>query len=406
MSEKRTRPAPGTPRLVPVAIAAIAFFAAAVSAHAQETSTVSVFYIPTVAVQTDEETTRFTRIIDEAIRRELTLMGLELVDAPVDSANLAAARAQGTRLFFESSALVSGRELVMSFRAVDVPSERTVDAAFVPTIVGVTVLNRIDEAVGEFADSLAEFLANPGQAASIAPFALSVTVNAEPDGMEISLPSGEIVGTVENGTLAFPFDPYPVGARLQLTKRLDGYHDDEESVQLAAPVNTFVLRPLWKETRWAVDLHSTLGQMAGAGVGARYFLEPDTWFVAAENYLFYQLPLVATDRAIGHYDLGFWTGRYLLLDYRSTFRVGAGAGLGLMLTRIPESDPKTFTDFYLNIATLWAEFNTRHWFVYGQIAAKLALGLGNNLLGGDIIGVTIGDADGFPGITIGVGRKL
>lgn len=389
--------------LVPV-LATLLVLLVASPALAQDR--VRVLYAPTASLAEDPETERFAAIIDEAIRRELLLLDLELLPAAASAVPIEQADSAGARLVFESSALATGRELVMTFRAVDVESRRLVDAAFVPTIVGVTVLNRIDEAVGEFADSLAEFLANPGETAAIAPFALAVTVAASPDGTTISLPSGEVVGSVEDGSLDFPFTPYPVGARLLLTKEREGFHPDEEAIELASPVNTFTLDPLWKLTRWAVDLHSTTGQIVGLGLGGRYYIDPDTWFVGVDGYYFSQLPVLDSLDPVAHVDLGARTGRYVLLGYRSPFRFGLGVGAGVILTRIRGAERQLFTDVYLNLASIRVELNTRSWIFYARTDAKVALGIGNNLLGGRFLDVRYGGTSSGPAVTVGVGRKL
>ncbi|MFP4432501.1 MAG: hypothetical protein ACLFPV_14715, partial [Spirochaetaceae bacterium] len=224
--------------------------------HAQDADPVRAFYVPTTPLDDDEESIRFAGIIDEALRRELELMQLEVViddsggDAPAASlgGRLDTAREADATIVVGSTALVERRELVMTFRAIDVASERLIEASFSPTLVGVTVHNRIDEAVTELARRLERFLAQPEERASIAPFALSVTLFGNPEGMKIAYPGEAPIGVIEDGELTLPFEPYPVGSRLLLEKTHPDYHSDEETIRLTAPRNSIELDPLWKKT--------------------------------------------------------------------------------------------------------------------------------------------------------------
>ena len=397
-----------------------------VAPESSGSSELRAFYLPTVALGGDEESLRFAGIIDEALRRELELLGLQVVVAEAPSpesreevsadpdpaaslgTTLETARGEAATIVVGSSAYVQRRELVMTFRAIDVASERLIAATFTPTLVGVTVHNRIDEAVTQLAARLEEFLANPEERASIAPFALSVTVQGSPEEMEVSFPGEEPLGRLEDGELTFPFEPYPVGSRLLLEKSHPDYHDELESVQLNAPVNNIELDPLWKKTRWAGELSWTYGQLAGLGVGARYFFDPDYWFVSGENYFYLQPSPYENANTTYHNDLFFWTGRYLFFDYDSPFRLGMGIGLGLILTRVADADRALFTDFYLNLANLWIEYNTPTWTYSFRVGTKISMGIGNNLLETGYVSVTDPSEEGpeLPPLTFAVGRKF
>ena len=389
-------------------------FLAPVATRAQTTEEVRAFYVPTTPLNDDEESLRFAGIIDEALRRELGLLGLELIAAePGEPTSLGASVAQGrdveATIVVGSTAFVERRELVMTFRAIDVASERLIEAAFSPTLVGVTVHNRIDEAVSELARRLEEFLANPEERASIAPFALSVSLYGAPEGMAVSYPGSEPLGRIEGGELVLPFEPYPVGSRLLLEKTHPDYHPDEETVQLTAPRNRFDLDPLWKKTRWAGEAYWTTGQLAGLGLGVRYYFDPDYWFVAGGNYFYMQPSPYENANPTAHNDLEAWTGRYILFDHDSRFRLGVGAGLGLILTRVAEAENALFTDFYLNLLSLWAEYNTYRWTYFLRMSGKVSLGIGNHLLGAGYMSVynpTSDEESEMPAITIGVGRKF
>ncbi len=376
-------------------------------------ASVRAFYVPTTPLDDDEESLRFAGIIDEALRRELDLLALELVVAETVTGSLGAAvvpaREADATIVIGSTAAVERRELVMTFRVIDVATERLIEASFSPTLVGVTVHNRIDEAVADLAARLEEFLATPEERPAIAPFALSVTLLGSPEGMEISYPGEEPLGIIQNGELTLPFEPFPVGSRLLLEKTHPDYHSDEAVIHLTAPRNNIELDPLWKKTRWSGDVVWTYGQLAGLGLGARYFFDPDYWFVAGENYFYVQPSPYDNANTTYHNDLSFWTGRYLFFDFDSPFRMGMGIGLGMILTRVADSDRTLFTDFYLNLANFWMEYNTPKWTYFVRVATKISTGIGNNLLDTGYVSVTAPDRENgpeMPPISIGVGRKF
>jgi hypothetical protein len=373
----------------------------------QNEEPVRVYYVPTQPLTDDADTLELASIINRALVRAVERLNLTPVVGDTIQP-LAAARDVGALLVIESSATVERRELVMSFRAIEASTARVIAADFVPTLVGVSVHNRIREVVEGLAGRLEEFLANPGAVEAFDPFVLSAEVLMGPDGTVISLPSGQELAVVDDGSAQLPFDPYPVGTNIVLRREHPGYHTEESPVTFGSANATLELRSLWKETRWAVDAHSALGQVAGLGVGGRYFIDPDIWFVGAQNYFYVQPSQIPNASDIYHNDIGLWTGRYFFFPYDSAFRLGLGAGIGTILTRIGSAENPLFTDYYLMPLSFWVEYNIRKWTFFLRSELKQTLGIGQHILGTQTLGVQDADgqtASGIP-IVIGVGRKL
>ncbi len=368
---------------------------------------VAVYYVPTQPLGNDDATLEMAGIVDTALLRAVERLGLTPIMGDAIEP-LTAARDVGALLVVESSAAVERRELVMSFRAIEAETARVIAADFVPTMVGVSVHNRIREVIEDLAGRLERFLENPGAVETFDPFVLSAEVRMGPDGTVISLPGGEELATVSDGTARLPFNPYPVGTNIVLRREYPGYHPGESVVRFGSANSTLQLRSLWKERRWSAGAHVTMGQLAGLGVAGRYFFEPDVWFVGLQNYFYVQPAGIEVVDDISHNDVTAWAGRYFFFPYDSPFRIGLGAGLGVILTGISSATPSLFTDYYLMPISLWMEYNTRNWTFFLRSDLKAALGIGRNLLGSQVIGVRNAAGESASGVplTFGIGRKL
>ena len=325
--------------------------------------------------------------------------GLADEDLLAGPAAAAVAREVGARMAVSGLVYIEGRQLALSVKVLDPRSARLVTSVYATTILGVTVHNRIAEVVDRLTPRLASFV-NPEQdTPEVPPFVLEVTLISEIEGLEVKVGGVESGGRIEEGRLTLPFNPYPVGTRLAVHKEAAGYHSAMETVELDRPRSEIALSPLWPETRSSWHLHWTTGQLFGLGVGYRRYLRPDTSFLEADNYLYLQPSRHPGGELTIHNDLGMVVGRYLLLPYGSPVRFALATGLGVVLTKAPL--PGLFTDVYLNLASLILEYNRRTSMLYLRLDTKLALGIGNNLLGTEVMFL-----ERFgPLLTLGLGWK-
>jgi hypothetical protein len=92
------------------------------------------------------------------------------------------------------------------------------------------------------------------------------------------------VGTIQGGQLLVPFSPYPIGSVIPLTLQKAGYHSQTVEVALEARrVETEIPR-LTAASSIGLSVLWTSSYVAGAGLGVRYYVEPDLFYVLGEHY--------------------------------------------------------------------------------------------------------------------------
>jgi hypothetical protein len=393
----------------------------AVSAHAQTSGNPSLAacLFPPVDLTGTEQSAPFGPIIDTSLRTNLQSLGLAILAEeswrrilerdgyPIQSLSkgpvaVSVAREAGARVAVSGLYLLQEEQLVMNIKIYDSETGRIVAGTFSASRVGVTLNNRINEAIDQLTPQLELFL-QPAQEKpqDISPFVLEVTLLSPDEGMEVSIAGVEAGGRIQDGRLTLPFIPYPVGTKLLIRKTKAGYHEAEETVALTQPRMEAALRPLVPQTRYTLNATWTTGQLLGLGIGMRYYLKPDYRFLGVENYSYLQRNPNPGSVSVPHNDLGVSFGQYLFFRHDSPIRFGLATGLGLIVSTLSSPDPAWYTDFYLTLVSPWVEWNYRSWLVYLRADARYVLDVGPNLIGGDWFSI---DRLGPP-LTLGVARK-
>jgi hypothetical protein len=393
----------------------------AVSVHAQtpEKASLAACLFPIVDLTGTEQSAPFGPIIDASLKTNLQSLGLVIIAeeswkrilVSTGRSNQAlsqgpvavpVARQAGARVAVSGLYLLREDQLVMNIKIYDSETGRVVAGTFSASRVGVTLNNRINEAIDQLTPQLERFL-QPAQdkPQDISPFVLEVTLLSPDEGMEISIAGVEAGGRIRDGRLTLPFIPYPVGSKLLIRKTKAGYHDAEETVALTKPRTEAALRPLVPQTRYTLNATWTTGQLLGLGIGMRYYLKPDDRFLGVENYSYLQRNPNPGSVSVPHNDLGVCFGQYLFFRPDSPIRFGLAAGLGLIVTTLSSPDTSWHTDFYLTLASPWVEWNYRSWLVYLRADARYVLDIGPNLIGGDWFAAR----GSGPPLTLGVARK-
>jgi hypothetical protein len=397
----------------------LALPAASIHPQSTESAGLAACLFPLHDLTATEQSTPFGPIIEAALRTNLESLGLAILteescrgilereghtvqalsQGPVA---VAVAHEAGARLAVSGLYLLQEDQLVMNVKIYDSDTGRIVAGTFSASRVGVTLNNRINEAIAQLTPQLEQFL-HPAQdkPLDISPFVLEVTLRSADEGMEVSLAGVEAGGRIQDGRLTLPFIPYPVGTKLLLRKTKAGYHPAEETLILGQPRTEAALRPLLRQTRYTLNVTWTTGQLLGLGVGMRYYLKPDYRFLGAENYFYLQRNPNPDSNSVLHNDLGFFFGQYLFFSHNSPFRCGLAAGLGWIVSTVPGTDNVWYTDMYLNLFSPWLEWNQKNWLLYLRVDARYVLDLGRNLLGGNWF-----EVKGYgPPITLGAAYK-
>jgi hypothetical protein len=223
-----------------------------------------------------------------------------------------------------------------------------------------------------------------------------LTLRSDLDGMQILLPGKVLLGEMTDGELETDL-PFPIHSQLIIEKQKDGYHSQREKLSIKKEVQESYILPINKKNHYALEFNSTAGQLLGLGLGFRYYLNPDYFFISAEDYFFVQHTLHADDKPVFHNDIKLLTGHYLW-GANAIFRIAISAGVGDIVTFFSVDGLKPKNDVYLNVLNIHFELNFSDWSFYLREELKYALGIGDNALGRNWLFIT----DGLPILTVGI----
>jgi hypothetical protein len=390
----------------------LALFLSPAAATAAENLSVCVF--PAVDLSSTPENNQYQEILTEQLNVELKSAGYRLLPpeawGPIrekrgygnvdllsgEQAMTVAEEAKG-QVALVSFYRVENRNVVLEIKCYDVQARAFVTGVLRTGRLSLSMYNLIARAVQDLLPQIRLI----GQPAFPLPAqAEQITLLSPNEGAEILLAGAQPVGAIEGGSLVLPPIPFPVGSAITVEKRLAGYHPSRESLLIREPVQSFKLRPLRRQTRWATELNWTYGEVLGFGLAQRYYLKPDITYVAAEHYFYLQHNFQG-GLPVFHHDLRALFGAYLFTGPDSTLRLGVSAGVGLILSYFAFPGQGLLTDFYLNLINISLELNFPRFLVYVRPEARYALGIGPNLLGQGWLNV----AGGPPPITMGVAWK-
>jgi hypothetical protein len=307
---------------------------------------------------------------------------------------LAVAAEAGAQLAVTGFFRVEDRQFVLEIKCYDVEAGAFVQGVLETGRLNLSLYNLLDGAVKELLPKIRLI----GKAPPIAgpQFVEQVTLRSPDEGMEVLLAGAQPVGTIQDGQLLLPPIPFPVGTSVAVEKRKEGYHPSREVLRLEQPVQDFKLKALRPQTRWGTEFNWTYGQVLGFGVAQRYYLKPDSSFLAAELYNYLQTNF-SGGHPLFHHDLRLLYGGYLFTGPDDFFRLGWSSGAGVILTWFTLPGQGLYGDWYLNLVNLSFELNYRRFLVYLRAEVKYTLGWGNNLLGTGMTSI----GDGPPPVTVG-----
>lgn len=228
-----------------------------------------------------------------------------------------------------------------------------------------------------------------------------LTFLSEDEDMEIYILENTFLGNIKDGRLIINTIPFNIGTEINITKKKAGYHSETEIIRIEENNQKITLKPLKKETRFAAEIIWTTGQFFGLGLGMRYYFIPDSFFISADDYFYIQYGFNERSSPVFHDDLRVLAGKYLFFPYSSLFRMGISAGIGCIFSFYSIPDKGLFTDFYIDFSNIWTEWNIKNWAIFLRVELKYSLGIGNNLLGRQII---VPEGIG-PSVSLGAVRK-
>jgi hypothetical protein len=209
-----------------------------------------------------------------------------------------------------------------------------------------------------------------------------ITFTCPQDGLEVVVEGQKSVGRIKGGSLVFETGGVRAGTVLQIEKRQEGYHTVWQTIHAAPEV---ALVPIPKEDTFATEIDWTTGQLEGVGGTMRWYPVPNWVMIGFSEYLFTQIPTVSSGSWPLHSDSELLAGLYLFWPPESAFRFGISAGFGTYLTWVPATSLPVYTDVYINMLNVWGEYHIWGLTFLLRIQAKVALGLGRNVLGTNFI---------------------
>jgi len=399
--------------IAPTAAVAAVFLLFTTTLWSQEYKTC---LFPTIDLSTTEEYGEYQSIITNQLRVELRNARFELIPReqwdPVREqqgvrmgklyeGNVAVevARQAGAEIAVVSFYSVDERQLVLEIKCYDVEQNALVTGVFKTARINLSVYNVIGEAVAELIPGIRLIGPPP---VNESPVVEKIALLSEDEGADIYLGNEGFVGRIENGQLQLPPIPFAIGSQITIEKRKDAYHPGVETIKLKEPEMLIELKPLRKKARTVTELNWTLGQLLGFGLAQRLYLNPDSFFLAGEHYLYVQHNF-ADSKPVFHHDLRVLVGGYLFTGPHATLRMNLTTGFGMIVTYYWLADQPMYADFYWNLVNFALELNFRKHMLYIRSEQKYALGVGPaNILGREWISAF---GEGPTTFTFGVARK-
>ncbi len=159
-------------------------------------------------------------------------------------------------------------------RRIDARNGRLVAGSFSVTRAGLTIYNRIDDAVRRISPQLELFLDPETGASRERRRSFSKRSSLRPTRVWKSSSPLRLRRHHRRRRARAPLHPLPGRNEDPIEKRKEGYHSEEEVLTLSEPLGRIRPRPIMKKPEWAATFEWTTGQFLGAGLGVRYYLFP------------------------------------------------------------------------------------------------------------------------------------
>ncbi|WP_455382694.1 hypothetical protein [Salinispira pacifica] len=264
---------------------------------------------------------------------------------------------------------------------------------------GLTVFTSVDAAVNDLDPVLEQYVSNRYQYKPPEGVVEKITLRGGVEGAQVFF-AGRDVGRVSEGALNVPYTPFPVGSRVRVDIRKEGYHPRQAVIDLPGTQVESSIPALQRESRFGLGINWAFGEALGFGVSGRLYAIPDWTYIQLDHYRHMTPADKPGFRDLRHYDFGISAGQYLFLSYDSLVRVAVTLGVGIIYTSPADFSGPDFSDVYLSIVSPSVELNLHGWHFYVQPQLKFTLGLGDNLLGRSWLATSIG----IPPVTLGVIR--
>ena len=282
----------------------------------------------------ESESNEYEGIISEILEVELKNIGFTIIDkqlwqdiADIRGINnydllkgnnaISVAAAANADIAITGFYYIEDSSIVIDFKCYSVQNDKLIASYIDNGRIGLSLHNLINNAITQMLPKILELkeyivqIYRDATGIIEGPEYYELTFMSEDEGMEVYLAGDTYLGKIVNRRLTISSIPFIVGTELIINKKKEGYHSEKEIILLEETGAEVVLRPLAKETRFAAEILWTSGQFFGLGMGARYYIKPDSFFVSLDDYFYMQYGFNKKSSPVFHNDLRFLVGKYL-----------------------------------------------------------------------------------------------
>ena len=245
---------------------------------------------------------------------------------------------------------------------------------------GMNVFAGVEAALDEFDAVVRRLVAGGYFAEEPQGLVQSITVRGAGEGAEISLVD-RVVGRIRRGELLVPYVQYEIGDPIRVVATKPGYHRIEQTRELEERIVVLDLSRMKRETRVDIAVRWTTTMTRGAGIAARFHLNPDVLFLSFEQYRTFEPAPASNARPVYRYDYNLSIGRYVLFGYRSPLRLHLAVGAGVIVSDVGGLVGRDYADWYLVAGDPTVELQLGRLALFARTDLRYALGLGYNVLG-------------------------
>ncbi len=316
----------------------------------------------------------------------------------------AAAKAAGARFALSAAIQLRNKRATYSVVVVDATYEAVITGDAGTTYAGLTALTVLKDSALAVRERLQRGILEISATSERVPIPYALVFDGVPDGTTFYFGGDERpLAMSENGKLILPYLPLPAGSVLAYTVKREGFYDATGTVKLTHKQNKLRLPSMRPVLDDALFLSWGLGRALGGGVGYRRYLQPDRSFLFVEDDFYFQTDFLPNSTLIPHSDLFFGVGFYPYTDPDSLYRVSLSTGLFLMGTILPQPDMDKHLFLDGGIMPVSIQFETFQFGIswYFEMRLAISLGLPTGVLPVDFLGLTIGDVDHLPPVSLG-----
>lgn len=363
---------------------------------------VCVYDVP--RIQKDEKESEgeiFTEVIKNTLIFELKLAGFEIIDDAAwkefkdkdgysDEDLLEGTNAVALAKQVKADVAIIGfytveqRRILFGIKCYDVKSRRLAVSILKSGRAGVSATSLINDAIEEIIPRISEELASYSASGDTIEkevivyeditfkemielgTRIRITLKSHDEDADIYL-ADTLIGKITGGEISFDSK---ASSLIEVRVEKPRHHPRTLELELGEEDAVINLPRLGKVSRLAGNAEYTLFQTAGLGLGVRFYIIPDWFFISLSDYIYFQAGYLPGSNSVFHFDANLSMGCYVYFSPSGIFRAGVCAGFGWISSLILTGETPGAHDFYWDIFGGWAELNFKHYIFYFKAVGR------------------------------------